>query len=222
MIHSTVIIDPSAIIADDVSIGPYAIIGADVEIGKGCQIESHVVIKGPTKIGQNNHIHQFSSVGEDPQDKKYSGEPTLLDIGDNNLIREGVTINRGTVQGGGTTKIGDNNWIMACVHTASSVGVSPRQTIAIASAAACSSAIAEPVAYSSMNHSIWSAVKTRPSRLARMMSTTSTPSSNNATAELRQGRSALSALHLSCPGHEQLFADQTAGKEMRGIGDRGR
>ena len=118
MIHSTVIIDPSAIIADDVSIGPYAIIGADVEIGKGCQIESHVVIKGPTKIGQNNHIHQFSSVGEDPQDKKYNGEPTLLDIGDNNLIREGVTINRGTVQGGGTTKIGDNNWIMAYVHIA--------------------------------------------------------------------------------------------------------
>ena len=118
MIHSTAIIDPSAIIADDVSIGPYAIIGADVEIGKGCQIESHVVIKGPTKIGQNNHIHQFSSVGEHPLDKKSSGEPTLLDIGDNNLIREGVTINRGTVQGGGTTKIGDNNWIMAYVHIA--------------------------------------------------------------------------------------------------------
>jgi UDP-N-acetylglucosamine acyltransferase len=118
MIHSTAIIDSSAIIADDVSIGPYAIIGADVEIGSGCQIESHVVIKGPTKIGKNNHIYQFSSVGEDPQDKKYSGEPTLLEIGDNNLIRESVTINRGTVQGGGITKIGDNNWIMAYVHIA--------------------------------------------------------------------------------------------------------
>ena len=84
MIHKTVIIDPSAIIADDVSIGPYTIVGANVEIGSGCQIESHVVIKGPTKIGKNNHIYQFSSVGEVPQDKKYAGEPTLLEIGDNN------------------------------------------------------------------------------------------------------------------------------------------
>ena len=118
MIHKTVIIDPSAIIADDVSIGPYTIIGANVEIGSGCQIESHVVIKGPTKIGKNNHIYQFSSVGEDPQDKKFAGEPTLLEIGDNNLIRESVTINRGTIQGGGITKIGNNNWIMAYVHIA--------------------------------------------------------------------------------------------------------
>ena len=118
MIHKTVIIDPSAIIADDVSIGPYTIIGADVEIGSGCQIESHVVIKGPTKIGKNNHIYQFSSVGEDPQDKKFAGEPTLLEIGNNNLIRESVTINRGTIQGGGITKIGNNNWIMAYVHIA--------------------------------------------------------------------------------------------------------
>ena len=118
MIHKTVIIDPSAIIADDVSIGPYSIIGAGVEIGSGCQIESHVVIKGPTKIGKNNHIYQFSSVGEDPQDKKFAGEPTLLEIGDNNLIRESVTINRGTIQGGGITKIGNNNWIMAYVHIA--------------------------------------------------------------------------------------------------------
>jgi UDP-N-acetylglucosamine acyltransferase len=118
MIHKTVIIDSSAIIADDVSIGPYSIIGANVEIGSGCQIESHVVIKGPTKIGKNNHIYQFSSVGEVPQDKKYAGEPTLLEIGDNNLIRESVTINRGTLQGGGITKIGSNNWIMAYVHIA--------------------------------------------------------------------------------------------------------
>ncbi len=118
MIHSTAIIDPSAVIADDVSIGPYSIIGADVEIGSGCQIESHVVIKGPTKIGQNNRIYQFASVGEEPQDKKYAGEPTLLEIGDDNLIRESVTINRGTVQGGGITKIGHRNWIMAYVHIA--------------------------------------------------------------------------------------------------------
>lgn len=118
MIHPTAIIDPSATIAEDVTIGPYSIIGADVEIGSGCEIASHVVIKGPTKIGQDNKIYQFSSVGEDPQDKKYDGEKTLLEIGNNNLIRESCTINRGTVQGGGITKIGDNNWIMAYVHVA--------------------------------------------------------------------------------------------------------
>ncbi len=118
MIHSTAIIDPSAIIAEDVTIGPYTIIGPEVEIASGCEIASHVVIKGPSKIGKNNKILQFASVGEDPQDKKYAGEPTLLEIGDNNLIRESVTINRGTVQGGGITKIGDNNWIMAYVHIA--------------------------------------------------------------------------------------------------------
>ncbi len=118
MIHSTAIIDPTAVIADKVTIGPYSVIGSNVEIGEGCEIQSHVVIKGPTKIGCNNKIYQFSSIGEDPQDKKYHGEPTLLEIGDNNLIRESVTINRGTVQGGGITKIGSNNWIMAYVHIA--------------------------------------------------------------------------------------------------------
>lgn len=118
MIHPTAIIDSSAVIADDVKIGPYSIIGADVEIGAGCEISSHVVINGPTKIGKNNQIFQFSSIGEEPQDKKYHGEPTLLEIGDNNLIRESVTINRGTVQGGGLTRVGSNNWIMAYVHIA--------------------------------------------------------------------------------------------------------
>jgi len=118
MIHSTAIIDPTAIIADDVTIGAYSIIGPKVEIGSGCIIKSHVVINGPTKIGSNNQFYQFCSVGEDPQDKKYAGEATTLEIGDNNLIRENVTINRGTVQGGGITKIGDNNWIMAYVHIA--------------------------------------------------------------------------------------------------------
>ncbi len=118
MIHSTAIVDPSAQIASDVKIGPYSIIGPDVTIASGCDIKSHVVINGPTKIGPNNTIFQFSSVGEDPQDKKYAGEPTLLEIGSGNLIRENVTINRGTVQGGGITKIGDNNWIMAYVHIA--------------------------------------------------------------------------------------------------------
>ncbi|MDF1588763.1 MAG: acyl-ACP--UDP-N-acetylglucosamine O-acyltransferase [Gammaproteobacteria bacterium] len=118
MIHRTAIIDPTANIADDVRIGPYSVIGPHVEIGQGCIIKSHVVINGPTKIGANNQFYQFCSVGEDPQDKKYAGEATTLEIGNNNLIRENVTINRGTVQGGGITKIGDNNWIMAYVHIA--------------------------------------------------------------------------------------------------------
>jgi UDP-N-acetylglucosamine acyltransferase len=118
VIHPTAIIDDSAKLAEDVSVGPYSIIGADVEIGPGCDIASHVVIKGPTKIGKNNRIFQFASIGEEPQDKKYNGEPTLLEIGDNNLIRESVTINRGTAQGGNITRIGHNNWIMAYVHIA--------------------------------------------------------------------------------------------------------
>ena len=118
MIHQTAIIDPSAKIADDVTIGPYSIIGADVEIGSGCEIGSHVVIQGPTKIGRGNRIFQFASIGAEPQDKKYKGEATLLEIGDNNLIRESCTINRGTVQGGGVTRIGSDNWIMAYVHIA--------------------------------------------------------------------------------------------------------
>lgn len=118
MIHKTAIIDPSAIVADNVKIGAYTIINANVEIGSNCEIGPHVVINGPTKIGKNNKIYQFSSIGEDPQDKKYAGEATLLEIGDNNLIRECVTVNRGTVQGGGITQIGSNNWIMAYVHIA--------------------------------------------------------------------------------------------------------
>jgi UDP-N-acetylglucosamine acyltransferase len=118
MIHATAVIDPSATIGDNVSIGPYSIIGPNVEIGNDCQIASHVVINGPTRIGKNNQIYQFASIGEIPQDKKYAGEPTRLEIGDNNVIRESVTINRGTVQGGGITKIGNDNWIMAYVHIA--------------------------------------------------------------------------------------------------------
>jgi UDP-N-acetylglucosamine acyltransferase len=118
VIHPTAIIDPSAVIAHDVKIGPYTVIGANVEIGAGCEIAAHVVINGPTKIGRNNRIFQFSSIGEEPQDKKFHGEDTWLEIGDNNLIRESVTINRGTVQGGGLTRVGSNNWIMAYVHIA--------------------------------------------------------------------------------------------------------
>jgi len=118
LIHPTAIIDANARLADNVEVGPYTVIGADVEVGRGTVIGPHVVIKGPTKIGEDNKILQFSSIGEDPQDKKYKDEPTLLEIGDRNLIRESCTINRGTVQGGGITKIGSDNWIMAYVHIA--------------------------------------------------------------------------------------------------------
>ena len=118
MIHQTAIIDSTAVIADNVKIGPFSVIGPKVEIGEGTEIASHVVINGPTKIGKNNRIFQFASIGEEPQDKKFHGEDTLLEIGDNNLIRESVTINRGTVQGGGITRLGSNNWIMAYVHIA--------------------------------------------------------------------------------------------------------
>ena len=115
-IHETAIIDPSAIIADDVTIGPWTQIGADVVIGEGSTIASHVVIKGPTRIGRCNKIYQFSSVGEDTPDLKYNGEDTRLVIGDNNVIREGVTIHRGTIQDRSETTIGNNNLIMAYAH----------------------------------------------------------------------------------------------------------
>ncbi|HWV14931.1 MAG TPA: acyl-ACP--UDP-N-acetylglucosamine O-acyltransferase [Cellvibrio sp.] len=116
MIDPQAIIHPDAKLAADVSVGPWTIIGADVEIGAGSVIASHVVIKGPTVIGENNRIFQFSSVGEDTPDLKYKGEPTRLVIGNNNTIREGVTIHRGTVQDRAETTIGDNNLLMAYVH----------------------------------------------------------------------------------------------------------
>jgi len=118
LIHPTAIIDPTAKIGTDVEIGAYSIIGADVEIGDKTWIGPHVVIKGPTTIGKQNKIYQFSSIGEDPQDKKYAGEPTRLEIGDRNLIREFCTFNRGTAQDRGVTTVGDDNWIMAYVHLA--------------------------------------------------------------------------------------------------------
>ncbi|MBT3967677.1 MAG: acyl-ACP--UDP-N-acetylglucosamine O-acyltransferase [Gammaproteobacteria bacterium] len=118
MIHETAIIDPSAKVADGVEIGPYSVIGADVTIGAGTKVESHVVIKGPTTIGEQNHLFQFASIGEDPQDLKYHGEPTTLEIGDHNTFRECCTVNRGTVGGGGVTRIGSHNLIMAYVHIA--------------------------------------------------------------------------------------------------------
>jgi len=118
MIHPTAIIDPSSTVAEDVSIGPYTVIGANVSIGSGTVIRSHVTINGTTKIGKNNRIYQFSSIGEDPQDKKYAGEASYLEIGDNNEIREFTTIHRGTTQDKNLTLIGSNNLFMAYSHIA--------------------------------------------------------------------------------------------------------
>jgi UDP-N-acetylglucosamine acyltransferase len=118
MIHATAIVDPAARIGANVSIGAYSVVGAGVEIGDGTTIGPHVVIEGTTRIGRDNRIFQFASIGAIPQDKKYGGESSELVIGDRNLIREFVTLNRGTGDGGGTTRIGSDNWIMAYVHVA--------------------------------------------------------------------------------------------------------
>jgi len=118
MIHPQAIVDPSAKIADDVSIGPFSVIGADVEIGSGTRVASHVVINGPTKIGKDNEIFQFASIGEKPQDLKFDDEPTELIVGDRNRIREYVTLHRGTPGGGNVTRIGSDNLLMANVHVA--------------------------------------------------------------------------------------------------------
>lgn len=118
MRHPTAIIHPAAKLADDVEVGAYSIIGEHVEIGAGTKIGPHVVVTGHTKIGKKNQIFQFCSIGEVPQDKKYAGEPTRLEIGDNNVIRESCTFNIGTVQDVGVTRMGNNNWIMAYVHVA--------------------------------------------------------------------------------------------------------
>lgn len=118
MIHPSAIVDPKAELAPDVEVGPYTVIGPDVKIDSGCRIGPHVMINGHTTIGKDNRLFQFASIGEEPQDKKYAGEPTELVIGDRNYIREACTFNRGTVQGGGVTRIGNDNWIMACVHIA--------------------------------------------------------------------------------------------------------
>ena len=116
--HPTAIIAPTAELADDVIVGPYAVIGDEVTIGAGSRIGAHAVILGPTRIGRNNQIYSFASVGDAPQDKKYRGEKTRLEIGDGNTIREFCTINRGTVQDEGVTRIGNDNWLMAYVHIA--------------------------------------------------------------------------------------------------------
>ena len=117
-IHPTAIIDPKAELDSSVEIGAYSVIGPDVRIDRGTTIGSHVTIDGPTTIGKQNRVFQFASLGAAPQDKKYAGEPTTLEIGDGNTIREFCTFNRGTVQDKGATRIGNDNWIMAYVHIA--------------------------------------------------------------------------------------------------------
>jgi len=118
MIHATAIVHPRAKLAAGVSVGPYSIIGEHVEIGEGTTVGSHVVIEGRTRLGKGNRIFAHSAIGGEPQDKKYAGEPTGLEIGDRNVIREFCTFNCGTVQDAGTTRIGSDNWIMAYVHVA--------------------------------------------------------------------------------------------------------
>jgi UDP-N-acetylglucosamine acyltransferase len=118
MIHSTAIVHPGAKLGAGTSVGPYSVIGEHVEIGEGTSIGAHVVIEGHTRIGAHNRVFPFSSLGGPPQDKKYAGEPTRLEIGDRNTIREFCTFNCGTAQDAGVTRLGDDNWIMAYVHVA--------------------------------------------------------------------------------------------------------
>ena len=130
MIHPSAIVDPGATLGEDVHVGPYCVIGQDVSIGDGTRIGPHVVIKGETRIGRGNRISQFNSIGDDPQDKKFDGEASRLEIGDHNTIREFCTFNRGTGGGGGVTRIGSHNWIMAYVHVAHDCEVGDHVTLA--------------------------------------------------------------------------------------------
>jgi UDP-N-acetylglucosamine acyltransferase len=118
LIHPTAVIDPSAKLAADVRVGAFCLIGADVEIGEGTEIGPHCSIHGPTRIGRNNRFIGHAAIGGEPQDKKYTGERTELVIGDDNVIREFVTINRGTAGGGGVTTVGNDNWMLAYTHVA--------------------------------------------------------------------------------------------------------
>ncbi len=118
MIHDHALVDPQAHVAADAEIGPFCVIGPHVEIGSGTSVAAHTVIRGPTRIGRDNRIFSFASIGEAPQDLKYAGEPTELVMGDRNTIREYVTLNRGTPEGGGVTRIGDDNLLMAYIHVA--------------------------------------------------------------------------------------------------------
>jgi len=117
-IHPSAVIAADAELADNVRVGPFAVIGSGVQIDTGCEIGAHVSIKGPTSLGPNNRIYPFASIGDDPQDKKYAGEPTRLEIGAGNTIREYCSINRGTIQDAGVTRIGTDNWLMAYSHIA--------------------------------------------------------------------------------------------------------
>jgi UDP-N-acetylglucosamine acyltransferase len=130
VIHPLAIVDPGAKIGKDVQVGAFSIIGAGVEIGNGTWIGPHVVINGPTRIGSENRIYQFSSLGEGPQHLGYKGEPTWLEIGDRNIIREYCTLNRGTVGGGGVTRLGHGNFIMAYCHIAHDCQVGNRTIFA--------------------------------------------------------------------------------------------
>ncbi|MBK8522683.1 MAG: acyl-ACP--UDP-N-acetylglucosamine O-acyltransferase [Betaproteobacteria bacterium] len=130
MIHPTAIVHPGAKLGAHVSVGPYSIIGEHVEIGDNTWIGPHVVINGHTRIGRDNRIFQFSSLGEVPQDKKYAGEPTRLEIGDRNTIREFCTFNLGTAQDVGVTRVGNDNWVMAYVHIAHDCQVGNNTTFA--------------------------------------------------------------------------------------------
>jgi UDP-N-acetylglucosamine acyltransferase len=118
LIHGSAIVDPSADLDEGVEVGPFSIVGPGVRIGRGTRIGPHVVVKGPSEIGRDNRIFQFASIGEDPQDKKYGGEPTHLTMGDRNVVREGATIHRGTTQDAGVTSIGNDNLFMAYTHVA--------------------------------------------------------------------------------------------------------
>ncbi|WP_280155658.1 acyl-ACP--UDP-N-acetylglucosamine O-acyltransferase [Piscinibacter sp. XHJ-5] len=129
-IHSTAIIEPGAQLGETVSVGPYTIIRAGVTIGEGTTVGPHCVIEGQTTIGRDNRIFQFCSLGGAPQDKKYAGEPTRLEIGDRNTIREFCTFNTGTVQDVGVTRLGDDNWVMAYVHLAHDCQVGSRTIFA--------------------------------------------------------------------------------------------
>lgn len=117
-VHPSALVNPGARLASDVEIGPYSIVGPSVEVGEGSWIGAHVVLDGRVRIGRRNRIFHFASIGAPPQDKKYAGEDTAVEIGDGNTIREYVTINRGTAQDAGVTRLGDDNWVMAYVHFA--------------------------------------------------------------------------------------------------------
>ncbi|MBU6257773.1 MAG: acyl-ACP--UDP-N-acetylglucosamine O-acyltransferase [Burkholderiales bacterium] len=129
-IHATALVDAGAELASTVTVGPYAVIGAGVVVGDGTTIGSHCTIEGPTTIGRDNRIHAHAALGGAPQDMKYGGEPTALQIGDRNVIREFCTFNRGTVQDVGITRVGDDNWVMAYVHIAHDVQVGHRTVLA--------------------------------------------------------------------------------------------